>query len=65
MRDTITNIIMRSIMQKADSENDGTILSINLESLSSIAEYATDEIVEFMDMKAQEQWDGEYTLAHV
>ena len=63
MRDTITNIIMRSIMQKADSENDGTILSINLESLSSIAEYATDEIVEFMDMKAQEQWDGEYALA--
>ncbi len=54
-------------MRNADDHIDDqdAILAISLESLSTIAEHATDEILDVMEAQAQKAWDGEYTLAHL
>ena len=58
---------MQSIMTNADSHLDdpNATLAISIESLSTIAEYAADEILDAIDARAQQQWDGEYTVAHL
>jgi len=65
MRDRIINAVMQSIITKAESEIDESILYVNLESLSTIAEYAADEILNVVDEYAQHQWDGERNLAPI
>jgi len=56
---------MQSIMQHAENGVDERMLSLHLESLSTVAEFAADDILGLMDAKAEEQWDGEYALAHL
>ena len=67
MKNNIMEIVMTQIMQKADSNLDdpNSVLAISLESLSTIAEYAAEEIMDVMEMYAQKQWDAEYELAHL
>jgi len=64
MRDRIINAVMQSIITKAESEIDESILYVNLESLSTIAEYAADGILDIVDEYAQRQWNVEDQLAH-
>ena len=65
MRDRIIQAVMQSIITKADTEMDESILYVNLESLSTIAEYAADDILDVVDDYAQRQWDREYRAAHI
>ena len=67
MKNHIMDIVMTSIMQKADSHLDdpNATLAISIESLSTIAEYAADGIMDVMEMYAQKQWDAEYEVAHM
>ena len=65
MRDTITNIIVQSIIEVGMNDPTGDTLVIPVGDLRRIADYATGEILDAVDARAQEQWDGEYALAHL
>ncbi len=62
MRDRIINAVMQSIITKADGGMDESVLSVNLESLSTIAECAADEILDVVDEYA-ERWSAEFQPA--
>ena len=54
---------MQSIFKFADEQGDNQLF-MNYETVSDIAGYAADEIVELMETEAQKQWNAEFQLAH-
>lgn len=43
----------------------GDTLVIPVSELRRIADYATGDILDAVEAKGQDQWDGEYALAHL
>ncbi len=56
---------MQAIYDAADNSPDEKTLTLQITQLSDVANFAADNILEWMDGKAQEQWNGEYALAHL